>query len=579
MSNTYESQRSDAVAQIASKGFTTDLWIPEFGWDHTEEEASESAFPAQLLAGMQCFQWFFTSLIQRCWVHLAAEMQAGKTGVVTVLLRLILANARILKIRPNGIFVITGMSDDAWRKQTRLRLPSALRKNVHHSKTLSQVQRELHQLHAAGTLENILIVLDESHIASNNRNLPSRLIYETVRSLCPMAQWQEKNIRFLTISATDPVKVIAMTSEAAPFPSQLVRLQTTEDYQSVSKLHTAGRLRFCESFGDLHEQVAINEVRRCIVSEFNSAPLYHILRPRMKKQDQVAEKLKAAFPDAIVIAWDSEAKPRVAAGGAGAATEGSSTTMDDINDLLRTPPVKTTFILLKNMFYAAKTMHDEYVGINYDRIGGKDDTNLQSLLGRACGYGKSIRTVIYCSRQTVENYESCWRELCSNPAFPSVIEGIPAVKLDKKMNGIVASHTAGGGASLSAAGTIATPFGTGLGFSAAATGSSRKQPANEDNFTSEWREFPTFAAAKAVAPRIREPKKEGGFYITTTTSSKKQRYADILVMKNGKKTAHMPFNTLKTIGSKVQRLYVGYRNEHDPSTAVFFVRSLTRTRL
>ena len=37
------------------------------------------------------------------------------------------------------------------------------------------------------------------------------------------------------------------------------------------------------------------------------------------------------------------------------------------------------------MFYAAKRLHDEHAGIFFDRVGAKDDTNLQSLLGRACG--------------------------------------------------------------------------------------------------------------------------------------------------------------------------------------------------
>jgi hypothetical protein len=64
------------------------------------------------------------------------------------------------------------------------------------------------------------------------------------------------------------------------------------------------------------------------------------------------------------------------------------------------------------MFYAAKTLVDRYVGIMYDRIGGKDDTNMQSLLGRACGYGKSDRTIIYTSRSTLENYRSLWKDIC-----------------------------------------------------------------------------------------------------------------------------------------------------------------------
>ena len=164
--------------------------------------------------------------------------------------------------------------------------------------------------------------------------------------------------------------------------------------------------------------------------------MYHILRPSVGKQERVRTLLEAKFPDAQIIDWDANSKTKSKK----IASDGDSSTedLDDINTILLEQPERTTFIILKNMLYAAKTMEDTNVGVLYDRINGKDDTTLQSLLGRACGYGKSQNTLIYTSKQTISNYETCWRDLCSRPETPLLVN-IPATLIDKRMNGVKAS--------------------------------------------------------------------------------------------------------------------------------------------
>jgi hypothetical protein len=168
----FDGYLSDALLQI-SNSFNATPWVPEFGWDESETLAAETSHEPQLLAAAQCFLAFFVKPIKRVWVHLAAEMQAGKTGVVTTLIRLILSNSATLKIRPNRIFVLTGMGDNAWKKQTRDRLPQGVRANVHHSGGLSKVVKALHSLASSGELSNVLIVIDESHIAAAANNRPN----------------------------------------------------------------------------------------------------------------------------------------------------------------------------------------------------------------------------------------------------------------------------------------------------------------------------------------------------------------------------------------------------------------------
>jgi len=422
----FASALSDAELNLQNSGFLTTLWIPPLGgWSSTESEASKAPYAPQLLAALQIFLWFFIADTNRTWVHLAAEMQAGKTGVVSALIRLIFTNITRTRITPERIFILTGMSDNAWIKQTCERLPENVRNGVAHSGGFSKIQHKLRSLARDDNLRDILIVLDESHIASLGRNRPNMLIYQEVERLCPREQWKERNIHILTISATDPAKSSICLENSS---SRVVRLLTNEKYQSVECLNTSGRIRYNDTFGDLHEAKAIVELQRA-VAEFTE-PLYHILRPRVGKQKKVEELLTIAFPGCLIIPWDSTTKLVENDG------ETSSTVITDINDLLEVQPERHTFILLKNMFYASKTMDDTHVGVLWDRKGGKDDTNLQSLLGRALGYEKSKRTVVYTSKETVENYLTFWKDAIAGLPLPT---GIPIEKidrLDKKMAGV-----------------------------------------------------------------------------------------------------------------------------------------------
>lgn len=566
---------ADAELVLVRAGFTTELWVPEFGWESAAEEAEMIPEPPQLLAAIQLFNQLYVCHDVRVWAHLAAEMQAGKTGVVTTFIRLVLANKAKLRVRPNRIFILTGMSDDAWKMQTRSRMPALIRENVQHSKGLAKVAVAFERLREMdGSLSNVIVVLDESHIAAAQHNQPYKQIWAKLQELCPLEDWQAKNIRVITISATDPAKVMAISAETR-LPCAVVRLQTTEAYQSVETLVRETRVRFTEDFGDLHDPKAIAELKRSINEDFGGMPFFHILRPRVAKQAEVARLLRATFTEATILTWDASSN---VARSAGAGEGSSSCDLNDINELLAEAPAVTTFVLLKNMFYAAKTLDDTNVGILYDRIGSKDDTNLQSLLGRACGYGKSEMTVVYTSRQTVENYLTCWRQLCSNPSAPR-LQGVPMSRLDRKMTGVTASTAVRGKSSvLSVAPSVRTPLGKADGSVLGAGGGAAapREEANEDNFTSEWFVFKSFAEAKAFAPRLHDPATENGFFLSSTTGKKTVlRFDDVLVMKGGKKTAHMPWSSLK-LGKSVCRLYVGYKDIKDPSTAVFVVRKLTR---
>jgi hypothetical protein len=563
-----------ATAAMNSEGFVPNLWIPEFGWSPAESLAFEDPHAPQLLAAYQIFVWAYCSQLMtpdtRVWVHLAAEMQAGKTGVITTFIRLVLAN-RSIGLDPRRIFVTTGMSDEAWDAQTKRRMPACIRENVHHAGTMIKIQSKLEALAEQSddkALRNVLIVLDESHYASSARNQPNRFIYSVVDRLCPRARWQENGIRFITVSATDPAKVLAM--QASDAPTAVVRLQTGEGYQSVELLLLAGRIRPVAHL--VHEPEGMAALAAEVRSlEATHGALVHILRPNHKKGDAAEAALKAEFPDADIIAWDMEAIKKRRAGGSENSSTASMST--DINDAyLSEKPQRTTFILLKGMFRAAKTLTDTHVGVLYDRVGGMDSTNLQSLLGRACGYGKSKRTVIFAGESTVTNYISLWRELCSQRNFPSAVAGIPASKLKGKMPGVSAAGRPV--ALLGVKGSHASPLGAAVGPVAAGAGHARAAH-DDDDFDVSWsEEFCTAEEARAITKKKMEIQ-ASGFYANAAGRTGPMTREHLIAIRGGKKTSGGRPRPGPS-GQKILKTFAFYENPLDATTVRFIVRTLTR---
>ena len=569
MASIVTAERVRAVMQqVADAGFTPDLWSPHGGiWSPSETEASKPIYPEQMLCALMAFIWLYTGTSKRVWVHVAAEMQAGKSGVMAALIRMVYSNIVKLGVAPHKVFVLTGMSDNAWVKQTKNRLPDVFRRNVWHNAQLVKVQTALKMLHERNDLRNLLFLVDESQIASGSSNCMSTHVYAALRKLCPVSEWTARGIRFVTVSATDPAKVLEMDGES----SRTVRLFTTDQYQSVEKLNTSGRIRYLEVTGEVHTEKGMKSLREDVNSF--SGPRYHLIRPRPSKHEAVKATLLATFPGCTIVEWDSKRKQRKHDDASTAESQ-----MDDINDLLEKDPVVHTFVLLKNMFYAAKTMNDKHVGVAYDRLSIKDETNLQGLLGRLCGYEKSTDTVVYTSEATVNRWISCWKELCANDAAAHTVAGHAAKDLHGKMTNVVASTLAGGGAQLSTRASAASPMGIGKAHDFTAPG---PEPARgtvcEDDFSSEWRVFESFAAAKEWGKNIHAKKTDAaGFELSSTTgATRKLLVRDVMALRNGKKTAAMPTDHKKK-GDVRDRLFVQYTRENDNTSGQWVVHRLTR---
>ncbi len=382
-------------ARIRSAGYNPDMFILQ------TDRPKDKIHPPQYIAAMKIFFAMYCAPegARKALVHLAAEMQAGKTGVCDALIRIIRRNVEDGKMARNiykNIFVVTGLSDKAWVRQTRKRLPDV---NIHHNNTLAEMQTKLRALGEKG-LRNVLIIVDESHVASAKTNRPEKCIYSELRTSLPdVATWASRNVHLLTVSATDPAIVLMIAEKERVVHGAVVGLETTKHYQSVQQLRESNRIRDVGNIGS----DTVGELRRAV--ESYTTPRYHILRTE-SSADTVA-LLRREFPDARVMRWDAKNK-KIPGDGASNASDDN-----DINDMLEVQPLVTTFVVIKRMFSCAKTMTDTYVGVLWDYVSesdNKDSVRLQSLLGRACGYGRSKDTVVYTSMRVVDDYLERWRD-------------------------------------------------------------------------------------------------------------------------------------------------------------------------
>ncbi len=455
MTEAIRTQIDSVSALIRSFGMNPELYFPDIGVGENEAEAYAEPYLPQYLAGLQIFAAMFNPNGSKVWGHLMAEMQAGKTGVVCVVIRLLLKNIKHIGIRPENVFLITGMSDNSWRKQTRVRVPAGFRDNVQHSGDLKRVHKKLNELRKEGYLKNCMVIIDESHIAAKVINRPSKEIFNTMCNLCPSDQWEANNVRVLTISATDPAAILAMLGQE--HLTELFRLVTTSGYQSVESLYNEGRL--IETF-KVKDDASLQLLLETLFEYFGTEPLYHILRPQNAKNPWIRSALPRLFrtlfqTECDVIPWDSTSpRPLKSDSDASSSMSSDDLYITDINTLLVNAPVRPTFIIIKDMFNASKTLDDTHVGVMYERCAEKDDTTLQRLLGRACGHGKSKRTIIFTSvRTSVMNYIEYWRDM--NTRNITMAE---AQKLAGRMSGVIASEK-NGNAGLGVGAGRAVPIG------------------------------------------------------------------------------------------------------------------------
>ncbi len=288
-------------------------------------------------------------------------------------------------INPRNVFFITAMSDRNWLLQTKERVLPMWRENVYHRNTLHHLE------HRLKNEKNILIIIDECHLA-NRRDFTMGKIVDSIDLKKPEVL-QQKNIKILQISATpsntliDAEKWSNHIKICPRFNNNYVSFQTFLDEDRLREPQNLMTDEGCENY---FSEVCIGNPKFHFVRSVSAGPTgratYSLTKNCLQKQ---CSNYKAELIELNMTKTHKQIKKI-------------------FQDLDKQPP-KHTFILIKNMLGASKTISDKYIGSVHESLPNEKDNSseIQGLPGRMCGWTKrrgSTGPKIYCQREIVENY-------------------------------------------------------------------------------------------------------------------------------------------------------------------------------
>jgi hypothetical protein len=268
------------------------------------------------------------------------------------------------------------------------------------------------------SLENALIIIDECHIAAEDKQQLSKAL-EGCGLNTPEAL-DDRNVRILQVSAT-PAHTLFNAERVWGDDHATVRLQAGPRYIGFKQFLEAGRII------DTASTTPKERIERiqADIKKFDS-PKYHVVRP--SRGDTALLTTMITENGWILKTHTSKSR-------------------EDTDYLFDTRPSQHTIIIIKGFWRAGKRLDDKYLGAMYEGPSNIPDVNViaQSLAGRACGNDKQIPSeqspLIYCDKKSLQDYIK-WHD--GNGSFENIEYQSRHLKVDKEGNVTVRSTFHGG---------------------------------------------------------------------------------------------------------------------------------------
>jgi len=330
-------------------------------------------FDNQKEAGFEIFENFYEGIMA---VTLLALPQVGKTGVMLWISYLMTTTlVEELTINPKNVYIISGMNDIDWQKQTKASFPAALNEHVY-------TRSDFNKILTLNSLENALIIIDECHIAVEERQQLSKKLANA--GLNNPESLREKNVRILQVSAT-PAHTLFNADRIWGDDHAIVRLIPSPRYIGFEQLLAAERIM---DTSDMTPIQLFSEIKTQIQFVYKT-PKYHIIR--LARGDSTAFYDMTSTNSWLVRSHNSQSR-------------------EDTDILFETPPLVHTFLVIKGFWRAGKRLNDQNIGIMYEGPSNIPDAHVvaQSLAGRACGNDKKTpggdSPIIYCHKKSIVDY-------------------------------------------------------------------------------------------------------------------------------------------------------------------------------
>jgi len=353
--------------------------------------------------------------------------QSGKTGCMVELIdQMTKDTSSTNPISIENIFIITGLSSRDWMKQTKGRIPECMKDRVFHNGQLAKFKA------AVAGKQNVLIIIDEAHMASKKKQTMSRIFKELNWKLDYM---MENDIKLVQFSATPDGLIFALNGPKWPEEHYKITTMTPGcGYFGAKQMNERKQLKQIKDiYGRNKDGNWINdEVREdCIANIVEilrdqlsfDEPRYLIVRVRGGIPEDSYHK---NFFEAIHSLSTEDQEMFEACNIHSHRRYDMRGNVDDISELLYTSPEKHTIVFIKEKMKCAQTLEyvvlDEKTGktethkvkhnigvvVERKRSGNKDEQNdsftIQGLLGRLCGY-EQHDCICYTNLTSFEKYE------------------------------------------------------------------------------------------------------------------------------------------------------------------------------
>ena len=331
-----------------------------------------------------------------------AVCQAGKTGCMLAIIESLVRSGIV---EPDNIFIITGLSDKEWEVQTRDRVP--LGTNVIHRGQLNNSKCMFDNLKNAVilvdecqlackedmTIDKILVGMglkDLEYLKTNNINIVEFSATPN-GTLSDMECWKECSVKHVMIPGDGYTGHKQLLEQKRVFQAHDLYIDDDPKEGWSPEQKSARKKKLKPAMG------AIEFVNGMIKFAYEDDDArYHIFRiPSGDKGTTVIKRIKDVFGDAnynFVSCFT--------------ANHDNDTTKILISELNKVP-LRHTIIFIKESARCATTFPcKERIGLLYERMPQviNDDTIVQALVGRACGYGVDRGTIVFTHIPSVTKY-------------------------------------------------------------------------------------------------------------------------------------------------------------------------------
>jgi hypothetical protein len=339
---------------------------------HAHQQAAKEGrsivYPNQKRAADKAIQYLLMDGTP--FVNLIAQPGVGKTGTfLEIAIQATTHPDPTRRIAVDDLFIITGMSDTDWYRQTSQRMLPAFRHRVFHRNHLIHEATRYNASDRPATAPK-LIIIDESHIAAKpgmtiNTFLTALAGCKPDSPIHPTSLFRS-NMAILAVSATPGAILKIPLTKWKKIHHRVVTIRPSDAYHGVAHMLTHKRLF---KTGNLEDPTYLKQVIR-ILHSFREHR-FHIFR-----QTTGCCELYPLFTQLTkthLIGWN-------------VIRHDATSRVSRMDHMLTTQPAQPTIIIIKGFWRASKRLTQDWIGLTYDPPVTRVNVSavIQGLIGRFC---------------------------------------------------------------------------------------------------------------------------------------------------------------------------------------------------